>query len=440
MKYSIKLLPDNDQTCGWINTLNPRQNFPALVGKHLADWVVVGGGFTGIAFARRMAQAQPNAKIIILAAGAIGEGASSRNSGFAVATSSLGGPYQRAKLEEFNRINRINQAGIDWLRSTVDEHNIDCQWRDIGKFHCGAQASSSRAAAEFSHWLDAAQIPYENLSPADLSQRLGTAYYRSGIWTKADVMLQPAALVRGLCSSLPQNVTLYDYSAALTIRDKKGAMVISSPEGEITCKNLVLAGNAFLHAMSPTPSHTVPLTMTASLTRPLTQSERALLGDPKDWGILSLHDMGATIRYTSDHRILIRNTATYRGLKPLSHSQMSAAQKTHHICLRQRFPMLQDLDFAHTWQGILCISRNSTSLFGKLAQRIYVSGCYNASGISRGSAMGLALADYALSDTNPLLDDVLKYPAPQWMPPRPFLDLAMSAEIFRKKLSVGADA
>ena len=180
--------------------------------------------------------------------------------------------------------------------------------------------------------------------------------------------------------------------------------------------------------------------MTASLTHPLTKEEQTLLGDVQDWGILSLHGMGATIRYTADHRILIRNTAAYNAVTPLRSSQMLAAQQTHLLCLRQRFPMLEELNFEHSWQGVLCISRNSSSLFGKLADNIYVSGCYNASGISRGSAMGLALADYALGDNNQLLSDALAYPAPTWMPPRPILDIAMKAEIMRRKYGTGPDA
>ncbi|NQZ33080.1 MAG: FAD-binding oxidoreductase [Oceanospirillaceae bacterium] len=440
MQYNIDSLPHNDQTCGWINNLPSRGSFPVLAGKHLADWVVIGGGYTGIAFARRMAEANPNHKIIILDAGAIGEGASSRNSGFAVATSSSGEAYNPAKLAEFKRINRINNAGIESLRQIVTAQQIDCQWRDVGKFHCGAPSTSAKAADDFIHWLEAAQIPHEDLSQAQLSKRLGTAYYRRGVWTKADVMLQPAALIRGLSDSLPENVTLHDYSAALSVEDKKGLIHIGTAKGEVIAKNMVLASNAFLHTMTPSPSYTVPLTMTASLTRPLTKEEQTLLGDVQDWGILSLHGMGATIRYTADHRILIRNTAAYNAVTPLRSSQMLAAQQTHLLCLRQRFPMLEELNFEHSWQGVLCISRNSSSLFGKLADNIYVSGCYNASGISRGSAMGLALADYALGDNNQLLSDALAYPAPTWMPPRPILDIAMKAEIMRRKYGTGPDA
>ena len=86
------------------------------------------------------------------------------------------------------------------------------------------------------------------------------------------------------------------------------------------------------------------------------------------------------------------------------------------------------------------MSRNSTSFFGKLGERIYASGCYNGSGISKGSAMGVALADFALGDSNQLLEDVIKYPSPKWMPSRPLLDIGMMIELKRRGYGAGADA
>ena len=45
------------------------------------------------------------------------------------------------------------------------------------------------------------------------------------------------------------------------------------------------------------------------MTRSLTDAEFDSIGNPKEWGVLSVKPMGATIRMTKDRRILIRNTA-----------------------------------------------------------------------------------------------------------------------------------
>jgi glycine/D-amino acid oxidase-like deaminating enzyme len=439
MVKKINLYPQYDQTCGWINCLEPRSAFPKLDRDKKADWTIIGGGYTGLSFARRMAELRPEVKIIVVDSGAIGEGASARNSGFAVANSSSGGAFDPSKLEEYKRINRINSAGIDLLRNTVEKHNIDCQWRDVGKLNCGAEHATNKEADHLIDWLNASDTEYEDLSGADLAQRLGTSYYQRGIWTKGDVLIQPAALARGLSRSLPDNVDLYDHSPVTAIAEQGGGITLQTPEARIVTDQLMLATNGFLHAMTPQPSYTIPLTLTSSLTRVLTKTEQSAMGNPKDWGVLSLHPMGATLRYTQDHRILIRNTAAYKANAYHTDSEMLHARKKHLACLRQRFAALGDLGLEHSWQGVLCVSRNSTSLFGRLSKKIVVAGCYNASGVSRGTAFGHALAEYAEAGDSKLINDINKYPKPKWMPPRPILDMAMKSVIQCRMINMGLD-
>ncbi len=439
MEKVIKHLPQNDQACGWINCLEKRIPFPKLVGRQLAQWVVIGGGYTGLAFARRLASLKPDARIIVIDACAIGEGGSARNSGFAMANSSSGEAFDPTKLREYNRINRINHAGIKILREIVERNNIECQWRDVGKLNCGAEDATGNAAGHLIDWLEASNTEYENLSSVELSKRLGTSYYTHGIWTKGDVLLQPAALVRGLSNTLPENVELFDNSPITKISEQNGKLYLECSEGSIITNQLMLATNSYLHAMSANSKHTVPLTLSASLTRPLTKAEQASIGNPDDWGILSLHGMGATIRYTPDHRILIRNTADYNSRYFLNNQQMKLAKSKHLECLRQRFPSLKDVGFDNTWQGVLSVSRNSTSVFSKLSERIYTAGCYNAAGISRGTAFGHALAEYACDGDSDLINDIIQYPKPQWLPPRPILDIAMKSVIWSRKINLGMD-
>lgn len=439
IKKNITALPINDQSCGWINTLEPRKSFPHLSTTEKSDWVVIGGGFTGLSFARRMAEAKPEARIMVLDANAIGEGASARNSGFAIANSTSGEAFDPSKLDEYNRINRINRAGIDILRETIKKNGFECQWREVGKYNCGADETTEKAADSLAEWLEASGTEYKDLSNTELSDHLGTAYYARGIWTKGDVMLQPAALVRGLSRTLPKNVELYDYSPVTQISQQGNKIHLECSGGSVITGRLILASNSFLHTMTPKPSHTAPLTLAASLTRPLTPQEQASIGNPQDWGVLSLHAMGATIRYTDDHRILIRNTVAYKANNLFSGNEMKLFREQHLRCLERRFPTLNNLGVEHTWQGVLCVSRNSSSLFGKLADNIYGAGCYNASGVSRGTAFGYALADLILKRESELIGDILQYPQLKWMPPKPLLDATMKATVWGRRLSVGKD-
>ena len=60
---------------------------------------MIGAGFTGLSCARRLAELNPSDKIILLEAREIGQNASGRNSGYAVAHSHFSGRYQRINLD-----------------------------------------------------------------------------------------------------------------------------------------------------------------------------------------------------------------------------------------------------------------------------------------------------------------------------------------------------
>ena len=80
----IAILPQDDRTNGWSGTLPARTPKAALEGEQRADWVVLGAGWAGLAAARRLAANRPNDRIVLIEAGTAGEGASGRNSGFAI--------------------------------------------------------------------------------------------------------------------------------------------------------------------------------------------------------------------------------------------------------------------------------------------------------------------------------------------------------------------
>ena len=110
----VRHFPINDNSNGWSRILAPRTPQPALAGKRRADWVVVGAGYAGLAAARRLAENQPSAEIVLIEAGEAGENASGRNSGLAidnVIQPTLGARFIAHRLEEFQWIDNT-PAGV----------------------------------------------------------------------------------------------------------------------------------------------------------------------------------------------------------------------------------------------------------------------------------------------------------------------------------------
>jgi glycine/D-amino acid oxidase-like deaminating enzyme len=423
---------------GWAELLPEREASRPLRGSHRVSWVVVGAGVTGLAGARRLAELHPDEEILLLEARLVGQGASGRSSGFAVAVSHFDGGLEADRMASYRRINRINQAGLDLLGAQVAEFAIDCQWREDGFHHTAADRLAIRECSNFLRYLEALEIAHTALDAEALKARLGTALYRVGVHVHAGALLQPAALVRGLADNLPANVRLHEQSPVLGI-EPGAPLTLDLPNGDVRTDKLVLAINHEAAKLGFLRRYLIGSTLSGSFTRVLNDAELASLGSLREWGVLSLHGGGATVRLTADRRLCLRNAAEYHGGALLSDTQLARRQSIHRAGFEQRFPELAHVAFEYAWSGVEGISRNGTNFFGRQRENIYLAGGYNGSGISRGTAFGTALADYASGGHSPLIDDCLAAAPGAWIPPRPFLDIGALVTVRSRFRGVGLD-
>ncbi|MBY4859772.1 FAD-dependent oxidoreductase, partial [Burkholderia contaminans] len=74
--------PAPDGMNGWWESLPPAPDARTVTSDCRFDWVVVGGGITGLCAARRRAELAPGASIALGEADRIGRTTAGRNSGF----------------------------------------------------------------------------------------------------------------------------------------------------------------------------------------------------------------------------------------------------------------------------------------------------------------------------------------------------------------------
>lgn len=423
---------------GWSELLSERNSASNFRGSLRVPWVIVGAGFTGLACARRLAELHPNDEIILVDARLVGQGASGRNSGFAVAVSHFPGKYVPEQKGNFARVNRINQAGVEILDHQIKTLSIDCQWDDGGFHHAAADANSINECGNFLEYLNAMEIAHTPLSKDEMSNRLGTALYKVGVHVHAGALVQPAALVRGLASKLASNIKLIEQCPVLKVEEGSSIKLCLS-DGEIITDRLVLATNYEASKLGFLSRRLIGSTLSGSFTRKLNEQELAMLGELKEWGVLSLHSGGATVRLTIDGRISLRNTAEFNGGRLLSEEKLGHHQAMHRVSFEKRFPQLTQVPFEYAWSGVEGISRNNTNFFGKQTDKIYFAGGYNGSGVSKGSAFGYALAEYASGGQSSLVTDCLESAPARWMPPRPILDVGAIFTIRSRFRGVGLD-
>jgi len=410
------------ETRGWVDLIPRRKPQPILNSNLDTRWLVIGAGFTGLSCARRLAKLNPNEKIVLLEAREVGQSASGRNSGYAVAHSHFSGGYQKDQLDQYKRIDRINQAGLDSLKSIINESQINCDFKESGIYHMAADKSSSEECEYFVDYLQKRQIEHIPLSQDQINLELGTNWYRKGVKVKDGALVQPAKLVFGLADTLPSNVKLYENSPVLGMEIGK-INTVRLPNSKIKAENVIMACNYEPIANGKQKQRVVGVTLSGSITRVLTQEEVEMLGSESSWGILSLHSGGATVRLTEDKRISIRNTAEYNNQRLLSDGQLKERQKIHRQAFDNRFPGLSHVGFEHLYSGVEGVSANKTNVFKKLSSNLYFAGCYNGSGITKGTAFGIGVANFASGNDDELVTDCLGIEKAKWLPPRPFLDI-----------------
>jgi len=424
----------NDNNCSWINDLNSRTNIKVLTTHKNCDWLIIGAGYTGLSAARKLGQLYPNQNIILVDAQLAGEGASSRNSGYLVDTTLNDGFTSNKDLENYKKKADIYKLGIDAVKKFIKEHQVDCDWNECGKYFASSSIEDRNTLKNFSKTLS--RLGFENnlLYKDQLIEKLGTSFYILALYTKGGILLHPGKLVRAMIDTLPYNVQLFENSSLLNWKKNNDAVLCNFRNGSINTKKIIFATNGYLKSLGIKKNYNFPITLTASMTRILTDEEFKSIGEPKEWGVLPVKPMGATIRMTKDRRILIRNTAEVHNPFKMSQSDLDKRSIKQRIGIKKRFPHLPDDIIKSSWSGIVSRTSNSSQIFEKIDDNIFVAGCYNGSGIGVGTLFGEQIAIKASNEHTKEIETIEARNKPTWLPPQPFLDLGIKTRLIYERI------
>ena len=423
----------NDTHCSWINDLNIRTNIKTLSSNLVSEWLIIGAGYTGLSAARKLGHLYPNQKIILVDAQLAGEGASSRNSGYLVDTTLNDGFTSNKELENYKKKSNIYQLGIESVKRFIKEYQVDCDWNECGKYFASSIVEDKKTLKNFSNTLSELGFEHYLLSNQDLKKRLGTNFYNTALYTKGGILLHPGKLVRAMIDTLPENVNLYENSPLLNWKKVNDTIICNFKNGSVKTKKIIFATNGFLKSLGIKSNYNFPLTLTASMTRTLTDEEFKTIGEPKEWGVLPVRPMGATIRMTKDRRILIRNTAEIHNPFKMSKSELDRRSYNQKIGIKKRFPQLPDNIIQSSWSGIVSRTRNSSQIFEKIDENIFAAGCYNGSGIGVGTLFGEQIAIKASNKHSKEIETIEARNKPTWLPSQPFLNLGVKVRLIYER-------
>jgi glycine/D-amino acid oxidase-like deaminating enzyme len=272
-------------------------------------------------------------------------------------------------------------------------------------------------------------VPVQRLARGDIERRLGTSLYSEAVYSSGTILLQPAALVRGLADNLPANVELYESTPALSL-DRSGAIALATPDAAVTTGTLVLAVNGLLPAFGFMRNRLINLGLWASMTRELDDKELASLGHETNWGMTPADARGGiTMRRLASRRLLLR-AITYAEQRYHPHAHdLPRIRDLHRRILERRFPQLAPITIEHTWTGFVSKSWNAEPVFGEIAPNVYSACVQNGVGLARGTYQGELCADLIAGDRHELVRDMLAHGRPSPLPPEPLTTWGARARI-----------
>ena len=325
------------------------------------DVLIVGAGYTGLSAARETAAA--GRSTLVLDAGPMGTGCSSRNGG-QVAYSIK--PSFQSLSAKFGRevafgICREGLDAVAYLRSLAAQ-DLDCDWRDSGCFF------GAHTAKHFRDMVRDAENQPRGLEQrivavpkADQHGEIASDYYHGGCVYPDDASVDPTRLLLGLlrrardCGAL-----IVDRTPATAVSSTRDGFEVLSARGIVRARQVLLATNGYSGPLSPWHRRRViPIGSYQIATEPLGADRvRSLI--PHCRNIVDSRRVVVYFRPSADGERII-----FGGRAALAEKDPLACVPRLRQMMARIFPQLKAVRVSHAWVGWVAYTFDTLPHLGK---------------------------------------------------------------------------
>ena len=427
----VSRLPVEAGPAAWNDLIEGDKSAVPLASDTIADFLIIGAGFAGLSAARRIIQLNSKARVVVLDALRVGEGAAGRNSGFMIdLPHELSSADYATTLDKDRNQIELNRLAISFAREASIEYGMSGEVFDpCGKYNGAAGDDAHQHNLDYARHLEELCEPYQLLDAGQMRDLTGSSFYKSGLYTPGSVLLQPAAYVRALAKGMRNRISIFENSPVTALSRSNGEWCGQTRQGSVRAKTVILATNGHIESFGFFKRQIFHVILYASMTRALAPDEKAVTGEAK-WGITPSDPSATTMRKFSGKggtRIVTRNQMSYAPNLQIRESYLQTIAERHRLSFTKRYPALQHVEQEFVWSGRLCMSRNSAPAFGKLEDGLYAAACQNGLGTTKGTLAGMAAAELACEGETPLVKSILAQGKPTKLPPAPLDSIGANA-------------
>lgn len=386
----------------WADTAAPQVPVPPLAQDAEADFCVIGGGYAGLSTALHIAEA--GGQVILLEAREPGWGASGRNGGQVIP----GLKYDPDEMietygeEKGMKLLRFAASTADRVFDLIAKYKMDVPFKREGWIQAahsdeGLALAKRRVAQWSKHGVDA-----RLLSKDETVDRIGTTSYEGGWLDPRGGGIQPLSYARGLArAAIAQGARIHGQTPVTDIAREGDRYRVSTAQGKtVRAKKVILCTNAYVGDLVPKLRQTmVDVNSFQVATAPLSDNIRKTI---LPYDQVSSDTRKLLLYFRLDHmgRLLMGGRGPFR--EPRSDDDWAHLVRV----VTKMFPQVKDVPIAHRWGGRVAITQDFLPHLHEPEPGFIIDiGCMGR-GVGLQTAMGQALADYAMNG-NP---DVLPFP------------------------------
>ena len=243
----------------------------SLTGDYKVDICVVGAGFSGLSTALHLAE--KGYQVAVVEGARIGWGASGRNGGQIVngLNASLQNIKRKFGKDTAKFVASLVMEGGDIIRERVDTYGIDCDLKPTNLFAAYTNAHMRVLEERLALWRSYGITTQEMVSSTEIRDYVDSSVYAGGMIDHAGGHLHPLNLALGEAAAFEnQGGVIFENSMVNRIHYEADKPVVSTGQGVINCKTLVLCGNAYLGGVVPElASRVMPVSTQIMATEPL---------------------------------------------------------------------------------------------------------------------------------------------------------------------------
>ena len=383
---------------------------------------IVGGGYAGLSAALELAKLGVEA--VVLEAGALGSGASTRNGGAVSGGVNIGKSFT-GKTPDIDpaRIQSMLSDASDafaLIDRLIEEEHIDCFWEKPGRF-VGAwtkkhfEWQSQRLAV-----LNAAAQSGAYMVPRERQrEEIASDYYFGGMVVERSGKLHPALYYKGLLEACRRRGIAVCAKAAVTEIGRNGnAWRVQTSRGAVSAGDVVIATNGYTGSLTPAlKKRVIPIASHIIATKELPPDlARSLI--PKARTLSDTKRVLCYYRMSPNGKRMV-----FGGRARFTRVDATVSAPILYRYMTDRFPRLRGVKITHAWTGNVAFTIDALPHMGQRDGLHYCLGC-NGSGIAMMTYLGwqtarkiARAANYACSFDTPEFPDHALYSGNPWFLP-----------------------